>query len=71
MQSLLTSDPVDVQGRLHWGQYLNPTFTALKYKERDPDYYASISAWKKIAQKFDPDRLMWNEFMDTTIFSKV
>jgi len=68
----LTSSPhlnSGVQGRLHWGQYLTPQFTALK--EHDPEYYASISAFKKITEIFDPDRMMWNEFMNNTIFSVV
>jgi hypothetical protein len=58
-----------VQGRLHWGQYLTPSFTAAHYKTSDPEYYESISEFKKIAEKFDPDRMMWNDFMKQAIWS--
>ena len=60
-----------LQGRLHWGEYFTPSFTALLYKEHDPEFFASISSFKKIAEKFDPDHRMWNEFMDRTIWSVV
>lgn len=60
-----------IQGRLHWGQYLTPSFTALQYKEHDSEFFKSISEFKKIAEKFDPDRIMWNDFMNQTIWSVV
>jgi FAD/FMN-containing dehydrogenase len=60
-----------VQGRLHWGQYLTPPFTALQYNQHDPEYFESISSFKKIAEQFDPDRIMWNDFMNYTIWSAV
>ena len=60
-----------LQGRLHCGEYFTPSFTALLYKDHDPEFFASISSFKKIAEKFDPDHRMWNEFMDRTIWSVV
>jgi hypothetical protein len=60
-----------VQGRLHWGQYLTPSFTAAKYKKQDREFYDSIKAFKKIAEKFDPNRMMWNDFMKSVIWSAV
>ena len=60
-----------VQGRLHWGQYLTPSFTALQYKEHDYEFFESISEFKKIAKMFDPDGIMVNNFMEQTILSVV
>jgi len=59
------------QGRLHWGQYFTPPFTAIQYKEHDPEYYASIAAFKKISAKFDPGRMMSNAFLDRVIYGVV
>jgi len=57
-------------GCLHWGQYLMPSFTALQYKEHDSEFVES-SEFKKIAENFDPDQLMWNDSMNQTIWSVV
>ena len=56
---------------LSMSSMLTPSFTALKYKEHDAEFLASISEFKKIVKNFDPDRIMWNDFMDQTIWSVV
>jgi hypothetical protein len=35
---------------------MTPSFTALQYKEHDSEFFESISEFKKIVEKFDPDR---------------
>lgn len=57
-----------VQGRLHWGQYITPEFTTLQYKPGDADYYASITSFKAVAEKFDPGHMMANTFLNKVIW---
>jgi hypothetical protein len=56
------------QGRLHWGQYITPSFTTLQYKPNDPEFFASISAFRSVAESFDPGHLMANEFLNKLIW---
>jgi len=56
------------QGRLHWGQYIISSFTALQYKPRDPEFYASIASFKDIAERFDPGHMMANSFLNKVIW---
>lgn len=56
------------QGRLHWGQYITPSFTILQYQPRDPDFYASITSFKAVAEKFDPGHIMANSFLNKAIW---
>ena len=57
-----------IQGRLHWGQYIISSFTALQYKPRDPEFYASIASFKDIAERFDPGHMMANSFLNKVIW---
>jgi hypothetical protein len=57
-----------IQGRLHWGQYITPSFTADQYKAKDPDFYASIASFKAVAESFDPGRMMGNNFLNQVIW---
>jgi hypothetical protein len=56
-----------IQGRLHWGQYITPSFTTKQYKAKDADFYASIS-FKAVAESFDPGRMMGNKFLNQVIW---
>lgn len=56
------------QGRLHWGQYITPSFTSLQYQPHDPDFYASIASFRAVAEKFDPGHLMANNFLNKVIW---
>jgi hypothetical protein len=56
------------QGRLHWGQYITPSFTTLQYQPHDPDFYASIVSFKAVAEKFDPGHMMSNHFLNKVIW---
>jgi hypothetical protein len=60
-----------IQGRLHWGQYLTPSFSTLQYKPHDPDFFANIQEFKSIAEKFDPGHLMANGFLNSLIGMEV
>jgi hypothetical protein len=56
------------QGRLHWGQYITPSFTTKQYKAKDADFYASIASFKAVAESFDPGRMMGNKFLNQVIW---
>jgi FAD/FMN-containing dehydrogenase len=56
------------QGRLHWGQYITPSFTTLQYKPDDSEFFSSISAFRSVAERFDPGHLMANEFLNKLIW---
>ncbi|KIL64197.1 hypothetical protein M378DRAFT_11591, partial [Amanita muscaria Koide BX008] len=55
--------------RLHWGQYLTPSFNAQEYKEKDPKFATNIATVRKIADKYDPAHMMTNSFLDQVVFS--
>jgi hypothetical protein len=57
-----------IQGRLHWGQYITPSFTTDQYKAKDADFYASITSFKAVAESFDPGRMMGNKFLNQVIW---
>lgn len=59
----------DFLARLHWGQYLTPSFNAQEYKEKDPKFAANIAAARKFADKYDPTHMMTNSFLDQVVFS--
>jgi hypothetical protein len=66
--NLLISHPYFTQGRLHWGQYITPTFTSLQYKPKDAEFYASIESFRAVAEKFDPEHMFANSFLNKVIW---
>ena len=48
---------------------MTPGFTSEQYKSKDPNFAANIAAVRKIADKYDPEHIMTNTFLEKVVFT--
>ena len=48
---------------------MTPGFKAELYKTKDPKFAANIAAVRKIADKYDPEHIMTNTFLEKVVFT--
>jgi len=48
---------------------MTPGFKAEQYKTKDPKFAANIAAVRKIADKYDPEHIMTNTFLEKVVFT--